>query len=95
MTEILHGMVPVKNKVHIQTLSNLTNSLPYISKLNEQGQMQLAFTKGWIFNGTSAEEMNAMAMDMMSSGLLRFRLTLGQGKDAYTIEAEPRLGEYV
>jgi hypothetical protein len=37
--------------------------------------MQLAFTSGWIFNGTGADEMNKMAMEMMSSGMLKFILT--------------------
>lgn len=56
--------------------------------------MQLAFTQGWIFNGTSADEMNNMAMDMMSSGMLKFQLTQGQGKESFTLEAEPRLSDY-
>jgi hypothetical protein len=41
--------------------------------------MQLAFTQAWIFNGTGADEMNSMAMEMMSMGMLKFQLTQGVG----------------
>jgi len=57
--------------------------------------MQLAFTQGWIFNGTSADEMNNLAMEMMSKGMLKFQLTQGVGIDAVVIDAEPRLAEYI